>query len=178
MSVIDGGPVVSPAKIDIIDGGRVSSAFGDQRLGMIDLLGQQPFFIEHDVTLPTAMWRDEITAQLYMLVGKRDIMLWEDPAQPLSNATWRSKVAVHPFATNYSAIYVQSDFADATGFAFKCTVIADGVEVATVTEVNKPVRLPTGFLAKEWEIEFWGDMPVTAVAIGHSVEEIMRGLNV
>lgn len=56
--------------------------------------------------------------------------------------------------------------------AVAVTVYADGKEVATIYDVNEPVRLPGGFLARTWEYEVRGNMQVLGVALGHSPSEL------
>lgn len=57
---------------------------------------------------------------------------------------------------------------------FMATVYADGVAIATVTVMNEPARLPSGFLAKTWEIELRGNQMVTAVSLALSPSELAQ----
>lgn len=168
---INGGGAVLSGAYTAYDFGRSVSAFGEQRIGMLDLLGQQPFFIEHDIIVPTAMHSDEETGELFMLEGS-NVMLWEDPAQSSDKILWRSKKTILPFSTNFSAALVQADVNTMTTIGFFCRIFADGELAATITETNKPVRLPSGFRGKEWEIEFESPIAISAFAMAHSVEEL------
>lgn len=170
---LDGGAAVLSGTRSSYDFGRATSAFGNQRIGMIDLLGQRPYFIEHSLIVPTAMFSNEDSGDLFMLTGT-DIMLWEDPAQSAATMRWRSKRVILPFATNFAVALVQTDEDPATVMGFVCRIFADDALVATITDANQPVRLPSGFRASEWEIEFEGPIAVTGFAMGHSVEEVMR----
>lgn len=63
---------------------------------------------------------------------------------------------------------------DGSGYdeAVAVTVYADGVEVAVITDTNEPIRLPSDFLARSWEIEVRGNMQVLGIAMGHSPSEL------
>lgn len=54
------------------------------------------------------------------------------------------------------------------------TVYADGVAVATIYDINRPVRLPGGFQARTWEFEVRGNLQVQGVALGFSPEELTQ----
>lgn len=66
------------------------------------------------------------------------------------------------------------DFGPGDGFdgAVAVTVFADGKEITTVYDVNEPVRLPGGFMARTWQIEVRGNMQVLGITIGHSPSEL------
>jgi hypothetical protein len=56
-----------------------------------------------------------------------------------------------------------------------CAVIyADGKPIHIVTDLNKPVRLPAGFLALSWEIEIRGTMQVSAISLASSPSELAQ----
>lgn len=57
--------------------------------------------------------------------------------------------------------------------SFGVTVYADGRPVAEVYEMNKPVRLPGGFLATTWEVEVRGNQQITAITLAGSIEELI-----
>lgn len=52
------------------------------------------------------------------------------------------------------------------------TIWADGKKVAVIDQINRIVRLPSGFTARWWEVEIRGNMPITAVALAQSPEEL------
>lgn len=55
------------------------------------------------------------------------------------------------------------------------TVIADGREVAYVSTLNDVARLPSGFLAKTWEIAVRGNVQVTGIILASTPTEIAEG---
>jgi hypothetical protein len=56
-----------------------------------------------------------------------------------------------------------------------CAVIyADDRPVHVVTDLNRPARLPSGFLALSWEVEIRGTMRVTAVSLAGSPAELTQ----
>lgn len=52
-------------------------------------------------------------------------------------------------------------------------VYADRKLVATINKVNKPCRLPSGFLATLWEVEVVSDMPIDQVLMATTGTELM-----
>ena len=55
---------------------------------------------------------------------------------------------------------------------FCAVVYADGRAVHVVTDLNKPSRLPGGFLALSWEVEIHGTMQVTSISLAGSPSEL------
>lgn len=55
---------------------------------------------------------------------------------------------------------------------FVAVVYADGRPIHVITDLNKPVRLPAGFLALSWEVEIRGTMQVTAISLAASPAEL------
>ena len=53
-------------------------------------------------------------------------------------------------------------------------VFADGVKVAQITTTNTPVRLPSGFKARKWEIDVSCNVTVTRIAMATSVDELKQ----
>ncbi len=51
-------------------------------------------------------------------------------------------------------------------------VYADGVKVATISEANKVKRLPAGFKARQWEIDAFGDVDISQIAMATTVDEL------
>lgn len=58
--------------------------------------------------------------------------------------------------------------------AFKpeITVYADGTPVASVSEINRPVRLPAGFQARSWEVAAKGRSTIKQIALAHTVSDL------
>lgn len=55
------------------------------------------------------------------------------------------------------------------------TVIANGKPVAIITDMNRVMRLPSGFLADTWEFEVRGNMMITAISVAGSPSELATG---
>lgn len=53
-------------------------------------------------------------------------------------------------------------------------VYADGEKIATISEANKVKRLPSGFKARTWEIDAFGDVDITQIAMATTVEELRQ----
>lgn len=51
-------------------------------------------------------------------------------------------------------------------------VYADGERVATISEANKVKRLPSGFKARQWEIDAFGDVDISQIAMATTVDEL------
>lgn len=84
--------------------------------------------------------------------------------------TWRSKIFEHPHPINFGVAQVFSPNYG-TGITFKAW--ADGIlkHTETVT-TNKPFRLPSGFLAREWYVQVEGSADITAIAVAQSLTEL------
>lgn len=61
------------------------------------------------------------------------------------------------------------------GVQFSATVYADGAAVRTFTDRDKPTRLPSGFMARTWEIELHGKSTISAVYLAWSPNELYVG---
>ena len=75
-----------------------------------------------------------------------------------------------PAAVNFGAF-----LADAVPVGvpdFVARIFADGTQVATINSINAVARLPSGFLARNWEIEVESNCKVTALALGFSPSEL------
>lgn len=51
-------------------------------------------------------------------------------------------------------------------------IYADKELVATVGRTDIPARLPSGFTAREWEIEVFGDFPIDQITMAKSMDEL------
>ena len=73
---------------------------------------------------------------------------------------------------NFGVLIVRTDRPMASGDEMTCTVYADGRPVRAITTSNRPERLPSGFLAEEWEIEITGTVGVSSVSMAHTMQEL------
>lgn len=51
-------------------------------------------------------------------------------------------------------------------------VYADGRRIASVRRPNEVVRLPDGFLARRWEVDVFGNVPVEQITVANTVDEL------
>jgi len=54
-------------------------------------------------------------------------------------------------------------------------VYADGALVASIGTVGVPVRLPSGFLARKWEVDVFGTVQIEQIAVASTMQEL-RGM--
>lgn len=114
----------------------------------------------------SAMFFDKGRDQLYVLDGS-SIKRW-DAGGTAMTVNAKSKVWHTPYPTNFAVAEV---LADAYPVTFKLHV--DGAVKHTQTVANgNPFRLPSGFLAQEWQMEVQGDKPVLSAAIAHYVADL------
>ncbi len=166
------GPSTGGAVSTIYDFGTPSSAFGSQRLGSVDIAGELPFFIDFDLTAPTAMFSDRNSGALYLLENGTDVKEWDASGSPFATQVWRSKSFILPFDTNFGAFLMESDAPIGPGDNFICQIFADNGLVDTITTINEPVRLRSGFLARNWEIEITSNVAISGAALANTMEEL------
>lgn len=135
---------------------------------IIDLSGEQPF-MTRVAAVADAMFTLIETGALYILQDD-EIYEWDAPGTAPGSYVWRSKIFVLPFAANFGAFL--ADGTQAADPAFAARIYADGALIATATHLNKVERLPSGFLARNWEIEVESNCSVTALALGYSPAEM------
>lgn len=108
---------------------------------------------------------DELQDQLYVLSGG-NVQRWDSGAN--LTVTFKSKVfrQLQPVTLACCEIV-----ADAFPFTFK--IWADGALKHTQTVTSgEPFRLPSGFMATDWQIEVSGDKAIQAVIVASSMEEL------
>lgn len=118
-------------------------------------------------TVPaTAAYVDPTTDNLYLASGVH-IKRWNSGA-PLT-ATWKSKLYVMPTPLNFSCFQVKaSSYADLT---FKMYV--DGaLKYSVMVTGQSPMRLPSGFLGRQYEFELTGTDEWYQCAIANSMTEL------
>lgn len=114
-----------------------------------------------------AMHFDELRDQLYVLDGS-SVKKWDAGAAMTCRA--RSKQFQAPRPMNFGAAEVT---ADAYPVTFR--LFADGVLKHTQSVAGRnPFRLPSGFLAQDWQIEIEGANAVQSVAISTSIAELAQ----
>lgn len=108
---------------------------------------------------------DELKDQLYVLDGT-SVKKWDAGTAMTYKA--RSKVFRAPKPLNFAAAEV---VADAYPVTFK--LYADGVLKHTQSVTSRdPFRLPSGFMALDWQMELEGTAAVQGCALGTSITEL------
>ncbi len=164
---------------------------------IIDISGAQPF-ISRAHPYAEAMFSDIGTGALFFLNDGTSVLQWDAPDTPPTRMVWRSKKNVLTALVNFGAILVEGEMDDsadalpalaisdafigAPGYVqpalpvieseMEIGVIADGVEVATIRDMNSIGRLPAGFHALTWEIEVRGTGTVTSISVGASATQL------
>lgn len=153
------------------------SGASDRKFGIIDVSREQPYFIEGDIE-PDLLYYDPPDGALYFTEGGAAVKRFDPRGTgDVAKQTWRSKRTVLQGPDNFGAILVETDDVPGT----KATpadpdcivrVYADGSLIHTMTETNRPLRLPSGFLAVQWEVEIEGYAPVTSITLASDIGEI------
>lgn len=141
---------------------------GSRGLYVIDLSGQGALLVASDLnssTAITAMYADPRTDTLYLVQGG-NIVRW-DRGSALTY-TWRSKTFRAPYPMNFGVAQVL-----ANAYPVTLNVYADGVQKASKTVAGAEiVRLPSGYRARDWQIEIVSANTVTEANMATSVDEI------
>lgn len=140
---------------------------------IIDLSGEQPFLIRNTDYAHALFYQIE-TGQLYYVKNDVDIYEWDAIGAPPGEQFWRSKQFVIQTETSFGALLVEGESATATT-SQAVSVYADRHLVFTTSKMNRPVRLPGGFLARTWEIEVRGNLEVTQITMATSPSEMAEG---
>ena len=112
-----------------------------------------------------AMHFDELQDQLYVAAAG-DVMRW-DAGIPMT-ATFKSKVFRIPYPTNFSCAEVVAD-----SYPLEVQVFADGNLVHTQTvEDGNPFRLPSGFMAADWQFQLKTNSAVQGMAVANNMSEL------
>ena len=157
----------------LFDFGRFDSAFGTQRVGLIDVTGEAPYFITSDVDAPSAMYSDPGSGSLYMLVGGNKIVEWDSDETPPATQVWRSKLIQTPAPVSFGAIILDADVATSGENVLRARVFADGLLEREITRTNQAERLPGTKTSMRWEIEVESNFPITAIRMASTMEELL-----
>lgn len=172
---IEGGTPNSVAPTGIVyNFGGPLTAFGQQRVGSIDITGQVPYFQPYNIVEPRTMVTDIATGNLYVLRSDGALVAkWDDKDQAIARLTWRSKVNRMPFPGTFSCIMVRTQSMALTGQEVIVEVFADGLSVHSSDRSNVVERMKSGFMAHDWEIEVQANTPIVSIKMAGSVEELM-----
>ena len=112
-----------------------------------------------------AMHFDELQDQLYVVSGS-SVQRW-DAGLPMA-ATFKSKVFKTPYPTNFSCAELVAD-----SFPVTVRVFADGALVhAQVLTQRGPFRLPSGFMASDWQVEIVTTGAVQGLVLANNMSEL------
>lgn len=157
-------------------GGRYFFAFtgtlpgSSAKTGIIDLTGETPFLIRSDVTMRCA-YHDIRTGTLYVQDADNILYKFDDPdSTEWRDQVWRSKVHDLSFEVGFAAALFEGEEIGGPG-SFSADIIADGVTIHTVTEMNKIVRLPA-VQAQHWEFRIEGKVGITSASLATSMAEL------
>lgn len=108
---------------------------------------------------------DELQDQLYVLSGG-NVQRWDSGAA--MTVTFKSKVFRQVQPITLACCEIVAD-----GFPFTFRIWADGALKHTQTVTSgEPFRLPSGFMATDWQIEVSGTQAIQAVIVASSMEEL------
>ena len=126
------------------------------------------FFMERGYR---AMYFDKLKDQLYVLGDNNEVQRWDGGTTPMSY-TFKSKVFRTPRPINFAAAEVV-----ASDYPVTFRLYVDGSTTAKHTQAvanSNPFRLPSGYMAQEWQIELTGTHAVQGVAIATSMAELAQ----
>lgn len=98
------------------------------------------------------------------------IVSWDTDASNPFSYTWASKPFITPVQTNFGVLQI---LADAYPISFR--LVADGIVVRDGTANSEaPEFLPSGYLARNHEIEITGSTPVHQVIMANTMSELLK----
>ena len=110
------------------------------------------------------------TADSLMIVSGSNIVKMEKDSSVLRPYTWTSKVFENPAPINFGFAQV---LADSYSASLVLKVYADGSLIHTQTVTSeKPFRLPSGFIARDWYVSITGTATVNMIAVAQSASEL------
>lgn len=172
--IVGGTPIsASPTGLSY-DFGTPFTAFGEQRVGSIDVTGQTPYFLPFNIAQPRAMITDTKTGDLFVLDSDGlTVSRWDDKDQAAVTAVWKSKQNRLPFAGLFSAIMVRTEDNVMTDDTMTVEVFANGQKIHTSSRANIAERMRSGIRAHDWEISVTSRVKIVSIKMAGSVEELM-----
>jgi hypothetical protein len=149
---------------------------GGRQTGLIDLRAEQPFLVQGDLAALSFV-NSQSDGKLYAMTAGGNVVEWRPSAAAPKSFAWRSKLFELPYPENFACIKIDGtayDEAEGGTAAFACKVYADGSLIHTVSALNAPARLPSGFKAHEWEIEITGNAEIERIVLAETMEELAR----
>ena len=126
--------------------------------------GNQPFSMIEATA--QAGYNDLVRDALYLNMGGT-VRQWDEGGAPYTYL-WRSKIHEAPHQINFGWGQVI-----AGAYPLTLRVYADGeLKHSQVVSNREPFRLPSGYLADDWELELTGTNKVTAVYLAQGIDEL------
>lgn len=127
----------------------------------------------HDIGwTPDAVWTDPVDGCLYLSrwVNSTTSQLYKWGEGDAGTLTWKSKRFRTTYPLSMAAARV---IADGYSGTITCKIYANRElkHTQTVTSTD-PFRLPSGFMAREWEIEITAATTIYEISIASSIEEL------
>lgn len=157
------------ARFGSLYGFSYSPASGGRKMCFLDPRASEPSILRVNDN-GVAFYTHVESGNTYMLAAdQRNVVVFDDDAQPKRSYTWRSKPFRLPYEGGFGAIKVETD--GNAGEAFTARIYADGDLFHTTGVGNVPTRLPAG-KAREWQIELTGTATILTVAIARTIAEL------
>lgn len=120
-------------------------------------------------TVVYAVFEDMVSDALYLLTTSNHILKWDYSTGTLATATFKSKVFRHPEATNPGCARII-----ATTYPVTFSLWADGTLIVNAQSVadDNPIRLPSGYVAEEFQVQISGTGPVEAVYVAEEIADL------
>jgi hypothetical protein len=154
---------------DGVDGIIFKQDGDDFRIGQVTMI------------FPTALHIERGTEDIYQAQGWADpsgrvLWRWDDPAALPMMATWRSKLCHMAREVNFAALQVHARaYHSPPTQSLTVRVYADGALKLTATVANQdPIRMPGGFLARDWQVEITGNVEVQSVQLAETIDELRQ----
>jgi hypothetical protein len=168
-----GGPSPQP-RVTVYSGGDPGRELATRSIGLIDLTGEQPFYVDIISDLektPSSLYFQPTEGKLFILAGLQTVQEFDDASMPLLALTWKSRRFQMASVQTFGAIWVETEEGRSETNVLTTRVYADGILVAQTTDFNRPMRLPS-VLAQRWEIEIEGTATISAVQMATTIEEM------
>lgn len=117
--------------------------------------------------------KDQISARARANYEKAVADTIERNTEKLLNSTNHGEMNIDPLNT-FQFAGDDLELMPPTSGMVNIGVFADGVKVAQITRTNTPVRLPSGFKARKWEIDVSSNVTVTRIVMATSIDELKQ----
>lgn len=141
-----------------------------RRVGLIDLTGEQPFYMTCNVDGIDLSYDIETTRMFILGTDGRSIRRFDSPTGTPKTAVWRSKVFQIPYLTTYGVLRINTD--KSAALTTSVNFYADGVLVDTINAMNSIERLAESSLADRFEVEVTTQNIVTSIEVAEGVQSL------